>query len=116
MSMSSVISLPIIEKLYATYKILAKLNTTLAKQFRYSLGAETEKSLLELIELLLMAGYAPKTHKSVYLTKAQAVLDSLRLRVRLYVELGLANQTTLMGLQAEFDEAGRMLGGWAKSV
>lgn len=114
--MSSVISLPIIEKLYTTYKTLARTNTTLTKQFRYSLGVETEKSLLELIELLLMAGYAPKAHKSVYLTKAQALLDSIRLRLRLYLELGLANETTLMRLQAELDEAGRMLGGWAKSL
>ncbi len=114
--MSSVISLPIIEKLYGIYKVLARENTRLTKQFRYSLGAETEKSLLALTEMLLMAGYAPKPHKAAYLTKAQALLDSVRLRLRLYIELDLTNQTTLMRLQAELDETGRMLDGWAKSV
>ncbi len=114
--MSSVISLPIIETLYGTYKILTQENTRLTKQFRYSLGVETEKSLLSLIEVLLMAGYAPKAHKLPYLTKARGLLDSVRLRIRLYIELGIANPTTLMRLQAELDEAGRMLGGWAKSL
>ncbi len=109
-------SLPIIEKLYSTYKLLATLNAKLDKRWRYGLGAETERSCLALIELLLMAAYAPKSHKSTYLTKAQAVLDSLRLKFRLYLELDLAGETQLFQLQKHLEEAGRMLGGWAKSV
>lgn len=114
--MSSVISLPIIDLLYGCFKQLVVLNTKLAKAHRYSLGAETEKSLLGLIEQLLLAGYAPKAHKLVYLNKAQAMLDSLRLRLRLYLELGLANETAIFRLQKSLDEVGRMLGGWVKSL
>lgn len=114
--MSSVISLPIIEKTYGVYKLTIQINAKLPKIHRYSLGGETEKGILSLTELLLMAGYAPKTHKSIYLTKAQAQLDMLHLRFRLYLELGIANETTILQIQPQLDEAGRMLGGWAKST
>jgi hypothetical protein len=114
--MSSIVSLPIIEKLYDIYKLTVQINLKLDKPHRYSLGVETEKSLLSLVELLLMAGHAPKAHKSTYLTKAQANLDMLRLRFRLYLELGLGNETTILQIKAKLEEVGRMLGGWAKSV
>ena len=63
-----------------------------------------------------MAGYAPKAHKSTYLIKAQALLDSVRLRLRLCLELGIAKGTSVFQLQKDLEEVGRMLGGWAKSL
>lgn len=92
------------------------MNTKLEKAHRYSLGSETERASLELLELLLTASFAPKTHKAPYLLKAQAKLGVLRLRFRLYLELGLANETKVFQIQSDLQEAGRMLGGWLKSV
>ncbi|PIZ63186.1 hypothetical protein COY17_01025 [Candidatus Saccharibacteria bacterium CG_4_10_14_0_2_um_filter_52_9] len=66
--------------------------------------------------MVINAQHAPKAHKAAYLLKAQAQLDILRLKLRLYMELKLANETKLFQLHAELQEAGRMLGGWLKSV
>lgn len=62
-----------------------------------------------------MAQHAPKAHKSAYLLKAQAYVELIRLKLRLYLELELANETKLFQLQSALDESGRMLGGWLKS-
>ncbi len=116
-SMSSTdATLPIIEKSYSVYKQLIAINSKLEKSYRYGLGASAEQSILSLLELLFMAGHAPKAHKAAYLLKAQAQLDVLRLKLRLYLELKLANETKIFQMQSDLQEIGRMLGGWLKSV
>jgi hypothetical protein len=109
-------TLPIIEKLYAVYKQLVVCNTKLEKAHRYSLGESTEKSVLEILELLFFAQNAPKTHKTAYLIRAQALIDVLRIKLRLYLELKLVNETKVFQMQANLEETGRMLGGWTKSL
>lgn len=98
------------------YKQLMIVNTKLDKNYRYGLGVSTEQSVLSLLELLFMAQHASKVQKPVYLLKAQSVLDVLRLKLRLYLELKLANATKLFQMQADLEECGRMLGGWLKSL
>ncbi len=107
--------MPIIEKTYQIYKPLTVANSKLPKAHRYSLGNSTEQSVLALLELLFMASHAPKTHKTAYLLKAQGQLDTLRIKLRLYLELRLANETKIFQMQADVQEVGRMLGGWLKS-
>ena len=88
----------------------------MVKERRYTIGASTEATLLNLIEQLCMAQHAPKLHKRSYLMKANAQLDILRLKLRLCLELELANETRLFQSQAICTDVGRMLGGWLKSV
>lgn len=115
MSMSDSTTLPIIEKSYGVYKQLVTINSKLDKAHRFVLGASSEKSVLGLLELLFMAQHAPKSHKAAYLIKAQSELDVLRLKLRLYLELKLANETKIFQMQSDLEETGRMLGGWLKS-
>ncbi len=98
------------------YKPIVLINSKVAKIHRYSLASGTEQTILELLELLIGASVAPKTHKGAYLVKAQSEMSILQLKLRLYLELELANPTKLFQLQADLKEAGRMLGGWLKSV
>jgi hypothetical protein len=99
------------------YKQLVVTNTKLDKAYRYGLGVNSEQSVLGLLDLLFMAQHAPKPHKATYLLKAQAQLDSsLRLKLRLYLELKLVNATKVFQLQADLQEVGRMLGGWLRSL
>lgn len=116
MSDSAAATLPIIEKTYGVYKQLVLCNVKLEKAHRYGLGVSAQKSVLTLLELLFMARAAPKPQKAAYLLKAQAVLEVLRLKLRLYLELKLANETKLFQMQADLQETGRMLGGWLKSL
>lgn len=115
-SMLDSATLPVIEKVYQIYKPLVIINSKVEKAHRYSLAAGTEQTVLVLLELLLSASVAPKTHKSAYLVKAQSKMSILQLELRLYLELELANPTKLFQLQSDLKEVGRMLGGWLRSV
>ena len=109
-------SLPIINKTYEIYKNIIDLNSKLEKRFRYSLGLSLENSVLDCIEVLIMAKNAPKTLKAGYLLKAIAKLEATVLKTRLILELKLANETKVFQIQAKLAEIGRMLGGWLKAT
>lgn len=109
-------SLPIINKTYDAYKAIIDLNNKLEKRRRFTVGLSLENSILDCMETLVMAKNAPKTLKAAYLIKASSKLEVSTLKLRLLLELALVNETKIFQLQANFDEIGRMLGGWLKSV
>lgn len=86
------------------------------KRWRYGLGHSLENSILDLMQELIMAKNAPKTHKAGYLIKAGGYLEVAVLKTRLFLELNLVNETKIFQNQAQLAEIGRMLGGWLKSV
>jgi hypothetical protein len=109
-------SLPIIHATYEVYKHSVQISDTLSKRWRYSLGINIEKSILEVLELLVTAKNAPKPMKASFLLKASSTLEVTTLKIRLLLELQLVNETRVFQLQAKLQEIGRVLGGWLKSV
>ncbi len=109
-------SLPIIYKTYERYKASIDIITHLEKRWRYSLGVSMETSLLSCLDHLIMAKNAPKPFKASYLIKASSQLEITTLKLRLLLELNLANETKIFQTQALLAEVGRMLGGWIKAV
>ncbi|MBI3627029.1 four helix bundle protein [Candidatus Uhrbacteria bacterium] len=63
-----------------------------------------------------MAKNAPKPHKAAYLIKASSQLEISVLKLRLFLELKIANETKIFQAQHRMAEIGRMLGGWIKSL
>jgi hypothetical protein len=108
--------LPIINKTYEVYKSVVDINDHLEKRRRYSLGMSLEESALSLLQELIMAKNAPKPLKSSYLIKAGSYLEIAVLKLRLFLELKIANETKIFQTQSKLAEIGRMLGGWLKSV
>ena len=108
--------LPIINRTYGVYKNLVDVNHKLNKRWAYSLGVSTEKTVLEMLENLIMAKNAPKPLKGSYLIKASAQLEVTTMKVRLLLEFDLVNETRIFQLQSKLSEVGRMLGGWLKST
>ena len=92
------------------------LDSRLTKRWRYSLGVSLENSILTCLELSIMAKNAPKPLKAPYLYKADAQLEIIRLKLRLLLELKLANETKIFQLQSQMQEIGRQVGGWLKSA
>jgi len=88
----------------------------MTKRWLYSLGFNLENSILECMENLVMAKNAPRPLKAGYLLKADSKLEVARLKLRLFLELHLANETRVFQMQAKLEEIGRMLGGWLKSL
>lgn len=109
-------SLPIINRSYELYKLTIDINNHLIKRWRYSLGQSLETSILDLLSELIMAKNAPKPLKASYLIKASSHLEITTLKLRLFLELKIANETKIFQAQSKLREIGRMLGGWLKSV
>jgi len=108
--------LPIINCIYEIFKITIDIDNHLEKRWRYSLGQSLENSILSLLQETIMAKNAPKPLKAAYLIKASSHLETSTLKLRLFLELDIANETKIFQTQAKLAEAGRMLGGWLKSV
>ncbi|MEK7544832.1 MAG: four helix bundle protein [Patescibacteria group bacterium] len=108
-------SLPIINKSYDAYKAIIVMNNVLEKRWRLSLGISLEKSILDFLEYAIMAKNAPKSLKASYLIKASSLLEISTLKLRLFLELQLTNETKIFQIQGMLAEIGRMLGGWLKA-
>jgi hypothetical protein len=109
-------TLPVINQTYDLYKRLIEMDTHLEKRWRYSLGTSLEQTVLQLMGELIMAKHAPKTLKATYLIRACAFQEIAVLKLCLFLELKIANETKISQSQAVLSEIGRMLGGWLKSL
>ncbi|HLD26787.1 MAG TPA: four helix bundle protein [Patescibacteria group bacterium] len=109
-------TLPIINRTYELYKAIVDINNHLEKRYRYSLGQSLETTVLDLLQQLIMAKNAPKPLKSPYLIKASSFVEIATLKLRLFLELKIANETKIFQAQSKLAEIGRMLGGWLKSL
>lgn len=110
------VSLPIINKTYESYKAIVDIINHTERRWRYSLGLSLENSILECLSHLIMAKNAPKTLKAAYLIKASSMLEVAVLKLRLVLELNIANETKIFQTQGMLAEIGRMLGGWLKAT
>lgn len=98
------------------YKDIILINNQLQKRMRYTLGVSIEESVLGCMECLIMAKNAPKTMKAGYLIKASSLLEITAIKLRLFLELKLSNETKIFQTQTKIAEIGRMLGGWLKAA
>ena len=93
-------TLPIINLTYEIYKLVVDINNHTDKRWRYSLGLSLENTILTGLEELIMAKNAPKPLKSAYLIKADAHLELAVFKLRLMLELEIANETKIFQTQA----------------
>lgn len=108
--------LPIILKVYDLYKQLVDCNVKIPKIHRYGIGQSAEQSLLNALENLVMAKYAPKPGKAKFLILSTAHIETLRFKFRLYLELQLVSETKVFQMHATLQEIARMATGWRKSL
>lgn len=108
--------LSVISVTYEVYKKLAQLNTTIDKNYRFSVGEPAVASCGKTLEHLIFAKHAPKSLKQTYLLQADSTAELTALKVRAILELRLANETNTLKIQAKLSEARRQIGGWRKSV
>jgi len=108
--------LPVINRTQELYENVCKITEKLPALKRQTIGRRLEDSILQLLELLIMAKHAPKAHKGAYLIRASARAEIIQFKLRILLTQKLANETTLHQLQAKVIEIGRMLGGWRKSL
>lgn len=108
---------PIVHSLYQTYSLFHDLLLKFPKSQRYSLGAVCQTQLLAVLEAVVTAASVNDTAtKAGHLQLASAKLDLLRLLVRLCKDCKCLPNQSYLELESRLHEAGRMLGGWLKSI
>lgn len=109
--------IPLVAVLYQTYCTFHELVIKFPKSQRYTLGDTCQRQLLAILEAVISAANAtePAT-KTQQLRIASAKLDMLRLLIRLAKDCKCLSNPSYLDLESRLHEAGRMLGGWLKSL
>ena|ERR1700722_17511403 len=108
---------PIIHAWYDVCRKWHELLLAFPKRERYTLGQTCETYCLSVLEqLLAAAGATQPAQKLERLREASVKLDALRLLVRLAKDNRCVTNNAYLDLESKLHEAGRMLGGWMKSL
>lgn len=114
---SGLFDIPIVHALYQTYLSFHGYVLKFPKSQRYSLGQTCQQQLLEAMEAIVSAAAASQPAiKAEYLRTASAKLDLLRMLFRLAKDCKCLDNKAYLELESQLHEAGRMLGGWLKSI
>ncbi len=85
------------------------------KNDRFTIYERSENLILDVVELLIEAGYVARNNKVTILEHASVKLNTLRLLIRLMKESSTFDTKKYVTLQTIIDEIGRQLGGWIRS-
>ena len=108
--------MPVLQKCTDAYKLWHGFLTDFPRLSRYTLGAKIDALFADTIELILLAGYAPKAHKPALVQRASTKLDALKFFVQIAWEVKALDNRRYVRLSEPLNEVGKMLGGWRKQL
>ncbi len=109
-------NLPVLQKVTDAYKCWHNTLPQIPRLTRYSLGEKINNLFIELAELILTAGFSPKSQKAVIIDKASIKLDTLKFFLQTAWELKTLDSKKFSNLSDPLVEVGRMLGGWKRQL
>lgn len=110
------LDLPVLTKLSDFYKEATHRIESFPKTKKYSLGQRIDLMTLDVIELVMTAGYQTKQEKLSNLERVSIKLDLLKFLVRLSWETKCLDNNAYQKLSSQLVEIGKMIGGWMKTV
>lgn len=110
----SKLEIPVIVKLFIVYEITHKLIFKFPKHERYSLGEKIENSILEAIEILILANQSSKYEKEKILLKANSKIELLKILFRISLNCKIVDGREYLGMESRLQEIGKMAQGWIK--
>ena len=110
----SKLEIPVIVKLFIVYEITHKLIFKFPKHERYSLGEKIENSILEAIEILILANQTSKYEKEKILLKANSKIELLKILFLISLNCQIINDKDYLEVENKIQEIGRMTQGWIK--
>lgn len=114
--MRTAIDIPIFHKFYDLYKLLHSYHSTIPKLARYTIWQECEGIALTLLKTVIKTGYLRDEDRTAALYTVSQDLDLLKVFVRLAKETVSINNQQYITIQTLLQDAGKMIGGWIKSV
>lgn len=88
----------------------------MAKSSRFTIGQRIDDRFLDLIEISYTTYFSSKENKEENIAKCIFVLDKLKYLISVAWEGKLISNKHFEDLAIRLEEAGKMLGGWKKSL
>ena len=108
------LEIPLVAKLLIAYQSAHKNINSFPKHERYSLGERIERSILETIELIIIANNSSKFEKERILIRANGKIEILKILYRIALNCGIIDQKEYLKEQQDLQECGKMTQGWIK--
>jgi hypothetical protein len=105
---------PVILKLYDLALWTLNHTARFPRHHRYSLGMRIERTLFDLLDILIEARYVKD--KLALLDRANVLLERFRFQMRLAKDLKVLAINSFEFQAKEVEEIGRMVGGWRRSA
>ncbi len=102
-----------------TYDLLKYATPQIGKyprNHKFTLGDRTQHLLLDLLEQLVAAYYAPRAEKRALLIQGNLMLEKLRYLFRLAKDLQCMQVKTYGIVSEQIQAVGAQIGGWMKSL
>ncbi|MHA7877470.1 MAG: four helix bundle protein [Bacteroidota bacterium] len=112
----SVFDTPIFHTLYDIYKHLHSYRDKIPKSQRYTLWQRCENVSLSMLEQLISTSHLQGTERTRVIRAISHNVDLLKVLIRLTHETHAITSKQYLAMQTRLQEAGRMVGGWLKSV
>src|SRR3989338_10125691 len=110
----SKLEIPVLIKLFVLYKITHKLIFKFPKHERYALGEKIENSVLEAIEIFILANQTSKYKKEKVLLKANSKIELLKILFRISLDCQIIESKQYLEAESRLQEIGKMTQGWIK--
>lgn len=108
--------IPLFHKLYDLYKLLHSYQDKIPKAQRYTLWQRCENVSLLLLERLMATSHLQGMARIQVLHEISNHIDLLKVLIRLAHETRMLTSEQYLSVEAHLQEAGKMVGGWLKSV
>lgn len=108
------LDVPLFHTTYEFYKLFHQCIRLFPKTEKYSLGERIENTILDTLELVLKASYAPKIERLPLLKDLDAKVQLLKTLIRLAHEIRAMDDNKYLALQEKLQEMGKMVGGWIR--
>lgn len=105
--------LPLLQKLKSAYLLWYGYYQTLPKLHRHSLGQRIDTLCVEIIEAVAIASFLKPEEKHPYVRVAIRKSDTLKILLMVLWETKSLDDKKYIALSIQFEEIGRMLGGWS---
>ena len=112
----STADLPIVQKTSTAFRLWYQYLPHMPKLLKHSLGEKITSLFIQLIELILVAGYSSKDKKLDIVNKAILILDLLKYFLQMAFDLKAIDSKQVATLVSPLSEIGKMLGGWKKQL
>jgi len=103
---------PILNKTYDLYKDTSEIS----KSEENTLRKSSEITVLEILELIVIATRQGREEKRQTLKQALRKLDTLKVFIDMAGQLKLINEKNQGQIKESVDSVGKMLGGWMKAL